>query len=309
MELRGEGGGVRDAELLSESARYLRTGVAPPLRADNWTRFKSFIDRINRRQWETLSDAVQSRVNYNQRELSLYEFTQLLKQEFAPKTNTTMAIVTTVGGDATVDGPVITRLCVKTSLVEGPRLPSAPRQHFEHSRHMVAYFTDNKISQVYDISDAAEKQTLCQAIVPPPALRPPPPPASIDLRQFYADYIACINSGSITDDLHRFCKPSGVTWNGTPMSVQKYGEMIQSSLDAISGLYFDIHTLAVDEGRQQLAARLEFTGTPVKSFAGGAPNGRSVEFSEHVFYWLEQGLISDVLSIVDWEEYRSQLAR
>ncbi|KAK4097151.1 hypothetical protein N658DRAFT_434568 [Parathielavia hyrcaniae] len=226
-----------------------------------------------------------------------------------------MDIITAVGGDHDgLDGPVAARLRVKRLVAEGPCLRSAARQHFEYARHMFVFFTDNKISQIYDISDdddGAEKPEggQPQCIVPPPSLRPPPPRTSIDMRQFYADYIACLNSGELAEDLHQFCKPSGVVWNGTLMSVQQYADMIQASLDAISGLFFDMHTLVVDEPRQQLAARIEFTGTPVKPHAGGVPNGRQVAFAEHVFYWLEQGRISDVLSIVDWEEYRSQLAR
>lgn len=298
-----------EGELLLASARYARTGIAPPPKADNRTRFKSFIDRINRRQWEFLGDSVQARVSYNKHDLSLYEFTQYLKQEFAPKTNITLAIITAVGGASDIDGPVGARLRVTTLAADGPCLASTARQHSEYARHMFVHFTDNKISQVYDIVDHGEKQRHAEAIVLPPSLRPPPPRPSIDLRQFYADYIACINSGRMAEELHQFCKPSGVVWNGTHMTVQQYGDMIQSSLDAISGLFFDIHTLAVDESRQQLAARIEFTGTPVKPYAGGVPNGRQVEFSEHVFYWLEQGRISHVLSIVDWEEYRSQLGR
>lgn len=285
------------------------TGVAPPPKADNHGRFRCFIDRINGRQWEFLGDSVQGRVSYNKSDLSLDEFTQSLKQEFAPETNITMAVVTIVGGDANIDGPVGARLLVKTPPTDGPSLPSLGRQHSEYIRHMFVYFTDNKISQVYDISDESEKQSQARAVVPPPSLRPPPPQTSIDMRQFYTDYIACINNGRMAEELHRFCKPTGVVWNGLHMSVQQYGDMIQSSFDAISELFFGVHTLTVDESRQQLAARIEFTGVPCKPFAGGVPNGRQVGYPEHVFYWLEQGRISHILSVIDWEEYRSQLAR
>ncbi|KAL2138746.1 hypothetical protein VTI28DRAFT_6305 [Corynascus sepedonium] len=293
---------------LDEPARYVRTGVAPPPKTNNRTRFKSFLDRINRRQWELLTDVVHGKVAYNKQNLSLYEFTVVLKHEFAPKTNITMDIITSVGGDDEGDGSVIARLRVSTLVTDGPCLPSTARKRSEYARHMVVYFSDTKINRIYDISDADEKQALSQRVVPPPSLRPPPPRTSIDLRQFYADYIACINSGKMAEGLHRFCSSSGVVWNGTRFTVEQYGDMIQSSLDAISGLFFDIHTLVVDESRQQIAARLEFTGTPVKPFAGGVPNGRSVAFAEHVFYWLDGGKISDVLTIVDWEDYRSQLA-
>ncbi|KAK4249010.1 hypothetical protein C7999DRAFT_39861 [Corynascus novoguineensis] len=292
-----------------EPARYVRTGVAPPPKANNRTRFKSFLNRINRRQWELLSDVVHGKVAYNKQNLSLYEFTVVLKHEFAPKTNITMDIITSVAGNDEGDGSVIARLRVSTLITDGPCLPSTARKRSEYARHMVVYFSDTKINRIYDISDADEKQTLSQRVVPPPSLRPPPPRTSIDLRQFYADYIACINSGKMAEGLHRFCSSSGVVWNGTRFTVEQYGDMIQSSLDAISGLFFDIHTLVVDKSRQQIAARLEFTGTPVKPFAGGVPNGRPVAFAEHVFYWLDRGKISDVLTIVDWEDYRSQLAR
>ncbi|KAL2159386.1 hypothetical protein VTH06DRAFT_2390 [Thermothelomyces fergusii] len=297
------------AAMMDESARYARFGVAPPPKADNRTRFKSFVDRINRRQWELLSDVVHGRPGYNKQQLSLYEFTAVLKHEFAPKTNITLDIVTSLGGDAAAaDGPVMARLRVNTLVTEGPCLPSAARKHSEYARHMVAHFAGAKISHLYDISDADEKQSLSRPILPLPGPRPPPR-TSADLARFYADYIACINDGRIAEELHRFCRPSGVVWNGTHYTVQQYGEMIRSSREAISGLVFDIHTLVVDLSRQQLAARLEFTGTPVKPFAGAVPNGRSVAFAEHVFYWLEDGKIADVLTIVDWEDCRSQLAR
>ncbi|KAL2022119.1 hypothetical protein VTK56DRAFT_6163 [Thermocarpiscus australiensis] len=284
------------------------TAVAPPPKEDNRRRFKSFIDRINRRQWEFLGGAAQARLSYNKQHMSLYEFTQLLKQEFAPRTNVAMDIVTAVGGIDDL-GPVGARLRVKTLVTGSPYIASAKREYFEYSRHIFVYFTDKKISEIYDISDENEKQSHAQSIRPPPNLRPPPPRISIDLRQFYTDYIACINSGRMAEELHQFCKPSGVVRNGSHLTVQQYGDMMQSSFDAISGLRFHVHTLVVDESRQQLAARIEFTGTPIKPYAGGIPNGRPVHFAEHVFYWLELGRISDVLSIVDWEDYRSQLAR
>ncbi|GAB1309822.1 hypothetical protein MFIFM68171_00032 [Madurella fahalii] len=296
-------------DLFQPTARFATTGVTPPPKVDNRRRFKNFIERINRRQWEFLSDAIHARLSYNKHDMSLYEFSRLLKQEFAPKANITMDLVTAVGGGDDHDGPVAARLRVKILVTEAPYIASAARQQLEYARHIFAHFADNKISAIYDISEEDHKQTLSQGILPLPSLRPPPPRISINLRQFYTDYIACINSGKMAQELHRFCRPSGVVWNGTRLTIQQYGDMMQDSIDAISGLHFHVHTLVVEESRQQLAARIEFTGTPVKPHAGGIPNGRAVFFAEHVFYWLEQGKISDVLSIVDWEDYRAQLAR
>lgn len=83
--------------------------------------------------------------------------------------------------------------------------------------------------------------------------------------------------------------------------------LMGNAFDAIPDLQFTARTVLVDEEKQQIAAQIDFTGTPVKPFGGGMPNGRPVAFTEHAFYWLEQGKISDVLTVVDLESYRVQL--
>lgn len=285
-----------------------KVAVAPLPSRNNCQRFRSFIDYINKRQWGFLGDVVEGRLTYNKQDMSLYDFTLSLKQEFAPKATTTLDIVTTVGGDEEANGAVVARLRVETIAVGGPFASSTPGQHSEYSRHMFISFSNDKITRLFDIWDEDEKGRQCQSIMPPPHSFSPPPRIAVDLKQFYADYIACINGGRMAQELGQFCKPEGVVWNGARMTIKQYGDMMQSSIDAISGLHFHIHTSVVDEGKQQVASRLEFTGVPVKRYAGGVPNGRSVHFSEIVFYWLDQGKISHVLSIVDWEDYRSQLA-
>ncbi len=58
---------------------------------------------------------------------------------------------------------------------------------------------------------------------------------------------------------------------------------------------------------QQIAARIEFSGTPVRTYAGVGPSGGQVHFAEHVFYWLEEGKIARVATVIDWETYRKQM--
>lgn len=120
-----------------------------------------------------------------------------------------MAIVIIVGGSANINGPVGARLRVKTLAINGPCLPSTRRQNSEYARHIFVYFTSNKISQVYDILERSEKQSKAQAVVLPPSLRPPPPQISINMRQFYADYIACIINGRMVQELHQFSNHQG----------------------------------------------------------------------------------------------------
>lgn len=301
------------------AARYARIGINRPPRLDNRLRFKAFIDRINRRQWNMLPDGIHPKLTYNGHPMSLYEYTQHLKQDFPPKSNVTLEIVSAVGGkirdgqqDTSADGgggPVGARLRVKTIIIDGAGLhvSTAQRQKFEYSRHMFVYFFNNKISDISDISDEGDKFRQLARITPLPTLRPPPPRVSIDMQQFYEEYIDTINSSKGGHAVQKFCKPTGVTWNGNKKSADEYCMLMGNAFDAIPDLQFTAHTVLVNVEKQQIAARIDFTGTPVKPFGGGIPNGRPVAFTEHAFYWLEQGKISDVLTIVDWESYRAQL--
>ncbi|KAK3355583.1 hypothetical protein B0H65DRAFT_452477 [Neurospora tetraspora] len=284
----------------------------PPTEIDNKRRFRSFIDRINRRQWSFLSDEVQGTITYNKEDISLYQLVETFKEEFSHRSHTQMEIVTLVAGTPGEDEePVAARLKVKDLVVQGPHTrlgytASSQRKQTEYARHMFVYFTDERISEIQDIVDGDEKRRQSPNIIPVPNFRPPPPPSSIDLRQFYDDYIACINGKTMQQDLHQFCKGT-VVWNGAEMALNHYGQLIENAFDAIAGLQFVPRTVLIDEAKQQIAVRIEFAGLPIKSFGSAMPNGRRVHFAEHAFYWLEHGKISHVLTIVDWEDFKSQL--
>ncbi|KAA8635348.1 hypothetical protein SMACR_01546 [Sordaria macrospora] len=252
-----------------------------PTEVDNKLRFRSLIDRINRHQWSFLSDEVHSTITYNKEDISLYHLVESFKEEFSRRSNTQMEIVTLVAGTPEEGEAVAARLKVKDIVVQRPYTASSQRRQTEYTRHMFVYFSDGKISEIQDIVDGDEKRRQSANIVPVPNFRPPPPPSSIDLRQFYEDYIACINEKRIQQDLHQFCK----------------------------GTVFVPRTVLIDEAKQQIAVRIEFAGLPVKPFGGAMPNGRRVHFAEHAIYWLEQGKISHVLTIVDWEDFKSQLGQ
>ncbi|KAM7211089.1 hypothetical protein V8F06_013530 [Rhypophila decipiens] len=298
------------------ATRYARVGIKPSPKPDNLLRFKALVSRINRRQWNMLPDSIHGRLTYNGHRMTLFEFTQHFRQEFPPKSNITLDIVSILGGKLSgsdeVDradggGPVGARLRVTMVVVDGMMLPGTSRSTIHYARHMFAYFAKGKINELSDISDLSERFPHGSKITPVPSLRPPPPRVSIDLRTFYQDYITAINSTKGGPEVGVFCKASGVVWNGSKKSVEDYCLLMRKAFDAIPDLEFNAHTVLVDEDLQQIAVRIDFSGTPVKPFGGGIPNGKQVAFSEHAFYWLEQGKISDVLTIVDWENYRAQL--
>lgn len=68
-----------------------------------------------------------------------------------------------------------------------------------------------------------------------------------------------------------------------------------------------MHTLVTDAATQQITAKIDFTGTPIKKFQDVDATGRIVRYSELEFYWLDEGKIARVESLVDWKTYRKQL--
>ncbi|KAK7749290.1 hypothetical protein SLS62_008259 [Diatrype stigma] len=127
-----------------------------------------------------------------------------------------------------------------------------------------------------------------------------------DLEELYRAYIDCINKRTMETDLPKFCHPR-VFHNDQALSLDRYRHLMQDAIDAIPDISFGLHTLITDKEAQRVAARLEFTGTPIKAIQGVEPNGRPVHFAEHVTYQLRDGKIHRVWSIVDWVSYRQQL--
>ncbi len=128
------------------------------------------------------------------------------------------------------------------------------------------------------------------------------------LEEMYRTYLDCINRRTMETDLSTFCHPR-VFHNGIELSLDKYRRLMQDAITAIPDINFGLHTLVADADIQRVAARLEFTGTPVKAIEGVDPTGQPVHFAEHVTYQLREGKIDSVWSIVDWVSYREQLSR
>ncbi|KUI57378.1 hypothetical protein VP1G_04724 [Cytospora mali] len=133
-------------------------------------------------------------------------------------------------------------------------------------------------------------------------------PRQQTLTEKYHAYIATINAGpaAMACRLTEFCHPI-VTHNGQALSLQRYQRLMEDTQAAIPDITFQVADLIVNEEKQQVAARLEFRGTPVSIWAGVKPNGKEVKFSEMVFYWFDEGKIRNVVSLVDMGSYRKQM--
>jgi predicted ester cyclase len=128
--------------------------------------------------------------------------------------------------------------------------------------------------------------------------------AEADKEARYRRYITYLNSRRV-DELGEFVHEK-LTYNGEPMTRRDYQNLIAGNIAAIPDLYFDVHLLVI-EG-DLIACRLNFRCTPQGEFLGLQPNGKSIAFSERVFYRLRGGKIHEVWSLLDRPAIEAQLA-
>lgn len=129
------------------------------------------------------------------------------------------------------------------------------------------------------------------------------------LKSRYKAYIDAINGRNMSHTLSAFCHDI-VIHNGKSLPLGEYQQLMEDAQAVMPDIEFNIAATLVDIDKQLLAARLDFRGTPIKEFAGVTPlEGvkKEVRFSEVVFYWFLDGKIAQVVSLVDWVDYRVQL--
>ena len=262
--------------------------------------FRAYIDNLNQRDWAGIEGQLSDGVLLNGRSLTREGYLSSLREAAGTPKSTKWIVDVLMCGDEA--GSVAARIIAKPGGDTGGSSPESST----YAKHLFCWFTESKlkeIREIYDVDAMANHQT---EILKAPTWSGKPPSEPVDLKGFYQTYIDCINAQMMASDLDKFCQPV-VTHNGIRMTIEEYRLLIETSQEAISGLTFNIHTTIVNDKTQQLAARIEFTGTPAREWAGARPNGRPVEFSEHVFYWLDDGKIKEVVSLVDLKTYREQL--
>jgi predicted ester cyclase len=124
-----------------------------------------------------------------------------------------------------------------------------------------------------------------------------------DLSDVYRDYIACLNKQDWLT-LEQFVHED-VCYNGQPIGILGYREMLERDFCEIPDLYFDIQLLISDP--PYLASRLEFDCTPKGKFLGLHVNGKRVSFTENVFYEFRREKIWQVWSVIDKAAIEAQL--
>lgn len=124
------------------------------------------------------------------------------------------------------------------------------------------------------------------------------------LKTIYRSYISCLNARDWAR-LGRFIDQA-VIYNGRPIGLTGYQEMLQNQVLEIPDLRFEIEMLVTEP--PDLAARLRFDCTPAANFLGLPAQGRRITFCENVFYRFDDDRIAEVWSIVDKAAIEAQLA-
>jgi steroid delta-isomerase-like uncharacterized protein len=119
----------------------------------------------------------------------------------------------------------------------------------------------------------------------------------------YQAYITCLNRQD-WPHLGRFVAEDA-RHNGRPLGLAGYRAMLEKDFLDIPDLQFTIQLLVADP--PHIASRLLFHCTPQASFLGLPVNGRTITFTENVFYEFRDGKIAEVWSVIDKAAIEAQL--
>ncbi|EFQ31290.1 SnoaL-like polyketide cyclase [Colletotrichum graminicola] len=268
--------------------------------------FRGMIHDQNTKRWQDLESRLQPDVVVDGESLPIGRFRDHLLRDLVGDGDTKEVKIDAMLVDA--DTPSIAARLIN-------RVTPAASEPLEYQEIVFANFAGSLLSTWQTVRD----EDGCRNREP---VVPPTPPSfsalpnrersfskpSAELKSFYQSYIKSINEKTMSREFDIFCQPV-LRHNGRELTIAEYIPLISDSQDAIDGLHFDIQDLLADAETQQIAARLEFTGTPVKEWGGARPNGASVRFHEHVIYQLEQGKIARVWSTIELDLYRKQMGK
>ncbi|KAB5549463.1 hypothetical protein GE09DRAFT_174932 [Coniochaeta sp. 2T2.1] len=270
--------------------------------------FHQYLDFLNQQKWSQLGQVLANPLSYNERTMGSDAYLRSVQDDI--EASSIVAWKLDIHVHDRKSNAIGARLLLSalntTNANDQTTVPNGRLIHY--AQHTLFAIKAGKISEIKAITDVdMANQSLDH-------VDPSPPPLSkegsqrrpLDLYQFYTSYIGCINSRTMENELHKYCLPQ-VIWGGRKLPVDEYRQLMEDSFDAISGLSFDVRDLVVDNDRQQIFSRIEFTGVPVRSYVGVEPNGRTVRFAEHAIYWLDAGKIARVVTVIDWKAYRKQL--
>lgn len=119
----------------------------------------------------------------------------------------------------------------------------------------------------------------------------------------YRRYIDALN-GRRLSELEEFVHDE-LTYNGRPITRHDFERRLLNEIAAVPDLYFNVQLLLATP--DLIASRINFRCTPTGELFGLQPNGRTISFSENIFYELRDGRFSALWSVIDEAAIRAQL--
>ena len=119
--------------------------------------------------------------------------------------------------------------------------------------------------------------------------------SNTDLKEFYGRYIAAINArdlDQVAEMLH-----DAVTVNGAPAKREDVLAALAGIPDAVPDFHWEVQDLYVEDDR--IAARLQDSGTPTKTFLGMEPTGAAIDIIEYGSYRIRDGRFAEMWFLMD----------
>ncbi|OLN81859.1 hypothetical protein CCHL11_07008 [Colletotrichum chlorophyti] len=276
------------------------------IHVDIGARLREYIDCLNHAKWDVIGNHLADTINRNNRTQTREDHITRLRSRVEGLASFRVKIDTLL-----VDKKaqaVAARYINRVTVADAMMYVDPVGKTYEFDEQCFVWFDERgKISRILTLqdNDGIRRQTP-EAPTTPRFLTRSFPKEPVDLASLYRAYVASINNHTTKSEFPRLCRRE-VRHNNRVMSLDDYRRSMNASQEAISGLKFEIQELLVDEETQQVAARLEITGTPIAEFADAKPNGKSVKFHEHCMYRFDKGKIALVWATMELDSYRRQL--
>jgi predicted ester cyclase len=302
-----------------------------------------YTEIVNARAWKCFSQIFADELEVNGSSMSSTDYMTGIKDRLLVMSELRMAAPLVVAYDST-NGWVFARIATRATMRSPRNGFTALNTPFTYMRHTFFHVVNDKIDGVWDLEDGdaiKDQEELVEGWDTPfPDSTPRDAGSSngaspsndttlqlsagsTSLRNAFIDYIEAIKNPELMNSYHNTVLYGTVRVsllvNGDLLQRAHYREELAKLPRAIPGVKITLrkHMLVVDEARQMVAARIEYSGTPTGSHMGYKPNGdNKVKFCEHAIYWFKKTQISKHLvklmidrveTIVDKEAYRKCL--
>lgn len=269
---------------------------------------RSCVECVNNKRWDGLLQYIHSTYNQNGSDYTPESLVTLVKHHLA-------------SGDIHINEDSLLvderAQCVSFSIwtkltPEKPFLGQQPvRREVLLIGHSFVWFTEGKISKSLFLTNNDDMRKQLASLnndYAPDLIRNYPVPemeapvSRETLEEAYRGYVDMVNSRRTETDYAKYVHKPDRLRNNKAIARR----VVEDTLAAMPDLYVEIHTIIADAETQRVAVWLDFTGTPVKDFAGLVADGRAVHFNEHATYQFVDGKIQKIWGIMDLDEARQQ---